>query len=459
MVEGGLTIVSNRLPVTITDQSGEIIVGRSIGGLAIALGSVAKRGRARWVGWTGLESTIPAAKLKRAGLPKNLIPVQAPAKLMRGFYDNFSNRVLWPLLHGIRPCYDPSELDWKAYKEANRRFAVAALRATDPGGLLWVHDYHLLLVPRYLAEEGTNNRVGLFLHVPFPTPDKWFALPYAEEILDSLCQADVLGFQSQRDLRNFRSCVRTAGIRKPRCRAEVFPIGVDFEAYSSAPASPAIKLTTRLIREAAEGRKIIFSLSRLDYTKGILAQLLAAERFLAGTNKREDYVYKLIVAPSRERLDEYQDLRANIDRLVADINHRLGNGRWQPVDYSYRNIGFEDVVSHFSAADVLMVLPDMDGMNLVTKEYIAARQDDKGMLIMTGTTGAACQLKDALRVAPHDIGAAARALKRAFDMPAAERKRRWRHLRASVREQDVFWWAESFVSALATPGGQPKLMI
>ena len=390
MVKGGLTIVSNRLPVTITDQSGGITVERSIGGLATALGSVVGRGHAKWVGWTGLEHSLPPAELRRAGLSENLIPIQPPAKLLRGFYHNFSNRVLWPLMHGMQSVYRPSEKDWESYKEANRRYADAALAAAGPDGIFWAHDYHLLLLPRYLREKGASNRAGLFLHIPFPEPGDWFLLPQAREILENLNQADVLGFQSAHDAENFRECARRIGISEPSCRVGVFPIGVDFEAYNAAPKKPDVKKAVERIRGGAlKGKKVIFSLSRLDYTKGLLTQLRAVERFLANHARPEKFVYKLVVAPSREKIDEYRHLKEDLVRLAADINRRLGSKKWQPVDYSYQNIGFRDVTAWYATSEVLLVLPDIDGMNLVTKEYVATRQDDEGMLVISNTIGAA----------------------------------------------------------------------
>lgn len=450
MVSGGVIVVSNRLPVTIIEKAGSAVVERSIGGLATALASVVGRTGAKWVGWTGLARNLSDKQLKQAGLPDSLLPVQASEPLMRGYYQNFSNRILWPTMHDIRPCYQPTEQDWKSYQAVNRRFAQVASRAAQPGDIIWVQDYHLLLMPKYLRAMGGQNRVGLFLHSPFPSPEYWFALPHAQKMLESLCEADVLGLQTERDVDNFRECARIIGARKYPRFVGAFPIGVDFETYNAAPATPAVREMVVCNKDAVGGKKIIFSLSRLDYTKGIVAQLLAVERFFADNPEREDFVYKLVVAPSREQVDEYQHLRQTIDRVAADINRRLGNERWQPVDYSYQNIGFEEVTSWYSASDTLLLLPETDGMNLVAKEYIATRQDDNGMLVISNTIGSSFQLPDALQVPPHDITAAANALTQATRMPEAERVQRWQGLRSSVQLQDVTWWADQFLTTLAS---------
>ncbi len=442
-------MVSNRLPVTIKQRAKGVVIKRSIGGLVTALDSVVRRGHSKWVGWTGLEGILSASKLKHAGLPEYLVPVQAGRRLLKGYYNNFSNRQLWPSMHDIRPCCGATERDWAAYQTVNRRFAEAVRRVSKPEDMIWIQDYHLLMMPEHLRAIGQTNRIGVFLHIPFPTPEYWFALPHAQEMLESLCQANLLGLQTQRDVENFKECVKMVGL-KPAGTVGVFPIGVDYGTYHSGASRPGARRILKRIQKATSGKKVVFSLSRLDYTKGIIAQLLAAERFLAGHPDRENFVYKLIVAPSREQVDEYQHLRQTIIRVVKDINRRLGHKEWRPVSYSYRNIGFEEVSAWYALADTLLLLPETDGMNLIAKEYVAARQNDNGMLILSETAGSSFQLRDALLVPPHDIPAAVRALKKAVNMKAAERKLRWAKLRANVKNEDVMWWADGFIAALGS---------
>lgn len=440
--------MSNRLPVTIKEESGELRFERAIGGLATALHSVSQRFNATWVGWSGLPRVLSEEELASIGLPEDLVPVQADVNITRRYYDRFSNRLLWPNMHSMFTSFMPNSKDWTAYKEMNRRFAMAVKSAVGSDeDLIWVHDYHLMLVPQLLRAMGVKNRIGFFLHTPFPSPEFIFGLPHARELFAGLCAANVVGFQTQRDVRNFWECSESAsGVVRPDM-AGAFPIGTDFDAYSKAASDNVRQLVTQG-KERAQGKKVIFSLSRLDYTKGIVAQLMAVQRFLTNHPAREGLLYKLVVAPSREQLGEYKDLKERIARVVRDINKRLGNRHWQPVDYTYESLNFEQVVAWYRVSDILLLLPEMDGMNLVAKEYIAARNNNSGVLVLSTAMGSAAQLPEALLVDAHDTHAAAEALKNAHAMSASERMGRWQALLSTVRDQDVFWWAERFVSAL-----------
>jgi len=449
MTIGGVIIVSNRLPITVTERAGEMIIQRAIGGVATTLDAIAKRYSARWVGSSGLPRVLDDTELAGVKFPDGLIPVQADAELLKGYYDHFANRLLWPSLHGMFTKFRPSVKDWRAFSEMGHRFADAiaqAIHSTDE--LIWVHDYHLPLVPGYLRKLGVKNRIGFFLHTPFPSPEHMLGLPHIHELLAGLCAADVLGFQTERDVDNFWQCLRVTGADCQPNLVGAFPIGTHFEAYKAAVSRPTVQQLIAKRREQTKGKRVIFSLSRLDYTKGIVPQLLAMEQFMAAYPKREELVYKLVVAPSREQIDEYKALKAMIDRVAGDVTKRLGNSTWQPIDYSYENLGFEEVVSWYAVADSLLLLPEMDGMNLVAKEYVATRHDDGGALILSKAAGAAFQLQEALLVDPKDTDAAAAALHHVHTMPEAERSGRWQALTATVRDQDAYWWAEQFLSTL-----------
>jgi trehalose-6-phosphate synthase len=443
-------IVSNRLPVVIKQKAGKVSVERAIGGVATTLNAVAERYRARWVGWTGLPRVLSGSELADAGLPDTLTPVQARYSLIRRYYDRFANRLLWPSLHGMTPSFAPDVKDWAAFCEVNRRFARTikqTVRSADE--LIWVHDYHLTLLPHYLRELGLTNRIGFFLHTPFPFPAFLTDMLYARRLFSSLTAADVIGFQTERDATNFRQFMKLMHRRLRRGQIGVFPIGTNAEAHQAAAERPGVRRSVRDIHGQTKGRRLIFSLSRLDYTKGIIIQLLAVERFLTEYPRREEVRYKLVVAPSREQLGEYRRLKERIERVVRGINMRLGNSTWTPVDYSYQNLDFEGVVAWYKAADVLLLLPEMDGMNLIAKEYVAARFKDPGVLVLSTAMGAAYQLSGALLVEAKDARGAAAALHQAQEMPPAERADRWRTLSAVVQNQDVFWWAEQFLAALS----------
>lgn len=449
MAKRGLIIVSNRLPVAIKEVDGKLQAERAIGGVATALNAVAERHKARWVGWSGLPRVLPAKELAALNFPKGFVPVQAGPGLIRRYYDHISNSLLWPSLHGMFTDFVPHPKDWQAFKEMNRRFAEAVQNTIEsPDDLIWVHDYHLMLVPRYLREAGVTNRVGFFLHTPFAAPEFMLGLPYAKELLSGMCAADVVGFQTEGDVDNFWGSLEIAGCPTAPGLAGVFPIGADFKAFRAAGAKPSVRQKIQKQLKAIKGKNVIFSLSRLDYTKGIIAQLLAVERFFARYPNRESLVYKLVVAPSREQLGEYQELKRNIERVARRINRRLRTKHWQPIEYSYENLGFEDVVAWYKMADTLLLLPEKDGMNLVSKEYIAARDRDQGVLVLSKGMGSAVQLPEALLVDAQDTEAAASALERAQKMSDAEQSGRWQALRSGVRDQDIFWWAENFLHTL-----------
>ena len=453
MGKAKVLIVSNRLPVNLVERGGKVIAERSIGGVATALDAVAKRFRASWIGWTGQRRVLADKDLESSGLARRYLPVQAGDRLVRGFYDHFSNRFLWPTMHGKRVDYSPTEEDWAAYQSMNRRFAAAVAEAAKPDDIIWVNDYHLMLVPAYLREMGVTNRIGFFLHVPFPRSGFWMRRPYARTLAESLAVSDVVGMQTNRDVQEFRAYMSAIGVR-PQGLLRAFPIGVDYEAYRRAAKQPVVQRLGQNIKKAISGKKVIFSLSRMDYTKGILTQLHAVRRLLTGHKQREGLVYKLVVAPSRENLPEYTRLSKQITDMVDDINNSLGTADWQPIDYEHRTIDFDEVTAWYTVADTLLLLPDADGMNLIAKEYVAARQDNNGMAVLTTTMGAAEQLGRALLVPPGDPSAAASALEQALKMRPAERPQRWQRLRAAVRDQDIFWWADSFVAAVAASSGK-----
>ena len=443
-----MVIVSNRLPVSLKEGAEGIKVSRAVGGVATTLDAVAKSYGAYWVGWSGLPKVLSVAQLAAVRLPHGCVPVQAGADLIRRYYDRFSNQLLWPRLHGMPTSFKPEQRDWEAYQDMNRRFAhevTRALRSADD--LIWVHDYHLMLLPQYLRDEGVENRIGFFLHTPMAPAKDMIGLPHIRQLLAGLTAADVVGFQTKRDMLYFDQLLRLTGI-KPRGRAGVFPIGTDAVAYQQAAARPSVLRRIGELRKQTNGRKVIFSLSRLDYTKGILTQLQAVERFLGSRPHPEQWLYKLVVAPSREQLGEYRNLKSKIEHAVKRINQKLKIPGWQPVDYSYENLGFEDVVAWYKTADMLLLLPDMDGMNLIAKEYVAARGREAGLLVLSKNIGSALQLTDALLVEPGDAEAAVQALAYAESMPDAEQQRRWQALSAVVEEQDVFWWADIFLSRL-----------
>lgn len=420
-----------------------------MGGLATALTSVADQYDMLWIGWPGNKKLLSNTQLNDLHFPDILVPISLSARLIKNYYDRFSNGMLWPLMHGITPSRLAGEADWDAMHEVCRRFADAIEEKLQPDDVIWVHDYHLVLLPKMLRDDGVKNRLGFFLHTPFPRPKYLKKWRHCRRMLKSLSQVDVLGFQTERDAKNFKDCLNDANIEmKKGAIVRDFPIGVDYKAFHTATKTPAVSMYLRKLKNTLTGKKVVLSVSRLDYTKGIIEQLWAVERVLE-TYGPTKILYKIVVAPSRENVDEYKKLKQEIEETVDFINkwfkRRYGV---VPIEFSYRAHGFEELNAWYRAADVLLVTPKIDGMNLVVKEYIAARNDERGAIVLSQTIGAAFQLKDAVQVEPDDVTAIADGLMHALTMPALERIRRWRRLRRNVREENVFWWTKQFLDVL-----------
>ena len=448
-MSGRTIIASNRLPVSVVEKDGKLTLHRSMGGLATALSSVSGQYDLLWIGWPGSKRKLSREQLKNLHFPDALVPITMSAQLLKHYYDRLSNGTLWPLLHGIKPTRLAQKADWDAMYEVTSRFSDAIQENLQADDVIWVHDYHLVLLPKMLRDRGVKNRIGFFLHTPFPpvsTLKKW---KNRTRLLESLSQADVLGFQTERDADNFGDNMAAAGMRmRAGAVVQAFPIGIDYKAYHSAVKAPAVGRYLKKLKKTLTGKKVILSVSRLDYTKGILEQLWAVEQALEAYGPGKA-IYKLVVAPSRETVEAYRQLKDDIEEIVEIINQRFQKRYgYAPIEFTYRDHGFVELNAWYRAADVLLVTPKIDGMNLVVKEYIAARNDDRGAIVLSETIGAAFQLQDAILVDPLNIDDIADALLHAMEMPAFERIRRWRAMRKNVKQEDVFWWTGKFLDVL-----------
>ncbi len=443
--------MSNRLPISVIEEHGKLTSKPSVGGLATAMSSIAKRQQAIWIGWPGTKQPLDAAQLKSLALPKEIVPVMPSEDQLERYYDRMANGVLWPIMHGISLAHsrEITDEDWRAMEDVTAQFAQAVQKQVRPEDVIWIHDYHLSFLPRHLRAAGVKNRIGFFLHTPFPPADFLLERPLHRQLLKSLTQVDVLGLQTERDVKHFRTSLAAAGMSmKKDAVVKAFPIGVDFKAYHSASRLAIVRTHLARLRAKLGGRRLILSASRLDYTKGIIEQLYAVQQLLERLKHPERLVYKLIVSPSREDVQEYRHLKRDIEETVAAINARFALRGFRPIVYTYRSHDFEELNAWFRLAHILLVTPRIDGMNLVVKEYIAARENGQGTIVLSETAGAAFQLKDALQVNPRDIDAITKRLFEALRMSNTERKRRWRSLRRTVKEQDVFWWADNFLREL-----------
>lgn len=439
-----LIIVSNRLPVSVREEHGNFTLSRSNGGLATALASLFNQDTSLWIGWTGLRRRLSNQKLQELDFEPYLLPINLTKRNVTGYYDGFSNSILWPLAHGLPKNSRRTTKLWQDYEAVNRQFAKAISAVIEPDDLIWVHDYHLLLLPQLLRDMGVANKIGFFLHTPFFTPDTLLKTGHNKDLLQGLLAADFIGLQTTADVKRLHAALQAS--RLPQTvNAQALPIGIDFNQFNELANDTAVNQMTNKYRKTLAGKTVVFSLSRLDYTKGILAQLDAFERLLKTTDRPRDIIYRLNVAPSREEAPEYHRLKNQIERRVERINTHYD---WQPVWYSYDNMDVKEMTAWYQIGDVHLNIPIADGMNLIAKEYIAARQNP-GILIISSTMGAAAQLTDALIVEPHSPKATAKALQQALEMPAAERARRWRRLRHTVKSTQASHWAAAFLERLA----------
>ena len=470
---GRLIVVSNRLPFSFRrDEAGRWQTEPGGGGLVTALLPVLRHRGGMWIGWAGSDDDSPDLSREVAVVGENagctLKIVALTAEEVRNFYEGFSNEIVWPLFHDMPGLCNFDPAYWRTYCEVNRKYARAVHDASAPGDFVWVHDYHLMSVAAELRRLGSESRTGFFLHIPFPPPDIYLKLPWRMSLIEALLEFELIGFQTVRDRRNFLECVRllvkgadvegrgqvvqvVTGRRK--VRVGNFPISIDFNAFMRQAAAPEVAARAKELHTLLPKRKLILGIDRLDYTKGIPLRLQAFQNALTrypGLRERISLIQ--VVVPSREDIPEYRGLKTEIEQRVGKINGGFVDpGGWVPVWYVYRSLSRLDLLAYYRAADIALITPLKDGMNLVAKEYCACSIEEDCALILSEFAGAAAQLaRGALLVNPYDIEGVADALHRAFHMDAGERQARMRSMRRSIRDNDVFWWVDSFLRAAIT---------
>jgi trehalose 6-phosphate synthase len=389
-----------------------------------------------------------------------LVSVPLSREEITGYYEGFSNGSLWPLFHGAIRQPEYHRPWWASYRIVNERFAAAAAGVAEEGGVVWVQDYHLLLVPTLLRHMRPDLRIGFFLHIPFPSEDLFIRLPWRQELIEGMLGADVIGFQTPGAARNFTrlahrfdqaivhgNTIRTGG---RVVIADAFPISVDVDRFEKATKTPAVRRRAdELRRRVGRGRRVVLGVDRLDYTKGIDLRLKAYEELLRREpDKASHTVLVQVAVPSRERVGEYRRLQQLVDAFIGRLNGEYGDVGTNPVDYIRRNLAFEELVALYLVADVMVVTPLADGMNLVAKEFVACRPKDTGVLVLSEFAGAAAEFKTALMVNPHDVNGMAMAISRALNMSVGEQRRRMRALRAVVHAHTLGDWAATFLKAL-----------
>ena len=451
-----LVVVSNRGPFRVKGSGARRHIVRAAGGLVTALDPVLRRRGGVWVSARESEQAI-VVDASTEGF--ELAEVAMTRKLREAFYGPVSNGVLWPTLHSMPATVELGSAPWSSYRDANRAFAQASLQAGGSDAVYWIHDYHLMLVPALLRERAPHARIGWFCHIPWPGPDLFAALPWRDEMLEGLLGADVLGFHTEEFAQQFLDCVARLtdhtieglSVRhgSRTTRVVVAPIGVPYGDIQRLAQSPEVLRRTREIRRLISDRTMILGVDRLDYTKGVPERLRAFEGLLrSNPGIRRKVVLVQVMVPSREAVRAYRELKDEVDRMVGDINGRFAITGLVPVHYFYRSLSKEDLYAHYRAADIGLVTPLRDGMNLVAHEYCASRLDDSGVLVLSEFAGAARHLPDALLVNPHDVDQTTGALMRALRMPADEQTERMRSLRAVVEKLDVHGWASRYLEQL-----------
>ncbi|MEM1598645.1 MAG: bifunctional alpha,alpha-trehalose-phosphate synthase (UDP-forming)/trehalose-phosphatase [Pyrobaculum sp.] len=466
-----LIVVSNRLPVVLTKGEGGLEIREAVGGLATAMKTFIKAtdgGRALgfrevlWVGWSGVRAEDETQEVRDRLREMGLSTVPITGEEVGLFYEGFCNSTLWPLLHGFTAYTVFERRFWEAYVRVNQKYAEAVASLVEPGDFVWVHDYHLMLLPAMLRE-AHDVGIGFFLHIPFPPAEVYQLIPppWRTSLLDGVLGADLVGFHTHEYVSNFiRSVSKFLGhkveggfvhLGRRRARVGAFPISIDFDFFHNSITNPEVAKEVEELRQRLKGLKIVFSIDRLDYTKGNLNRLRAWERFLKENPEwRGRAVFIMVVVPSRTGVPQYEAMKKEIEREVGRINGELGEVDWVPVVYISRFIPTTTLLALYNVADAALITPLRDGMNLVAKEYVASRRDCRGVLILSETAGAAQELLQALIVNPNDESGVANAIKKALMMSEEEQCRRIKAMQERIRQHDVVKWAVDFIHTLFT---------
>jgi len=461
---GRLLIVSNRLPVTIEKRKDGLHFPQSTGGLATGLGSFYKSYDSVWIGWPGISSD-KTNKEERKDIEAKLMsefnchPVFLSKNDIEKYYHGFSNKTLWPLFHYFTQYVIHDKNFWETYQRVNELFSDKISEIANKDDIVWIHDYHLMLLPKLTRERLPDATIGFFHHIPFPSFEIFRLLPWREEILKGLSGADVIGFHTDDYTRHFlTSAHRLLGYEYTLgqmhahdriIRADAFPMGIAYERFSKAIQNPEVQKKITNFRKKIPEYTVILSVDRLDYTKGIPQRLEVFNTFLErNPGYREKVIFILVAVPSRTQVEQYRLLRKQIDELVGWINGKYSTIGWTPILYLYRSLPFPTLSALYSIADVCLVTPLRDGMNLIAKEYIATKTDGKGVLILSEMAGAAKELGEAIIVNTNNREEMVEALARALTMPEEEQIERNRTMQKRIKRYDVVRWVEEFIDKL-----------
>ncbi len=438
-----------------------MVFTRSEGGLATGLGSLQTSAEKHWIGWPGLypENDNEKDHIVQTLAQEDFHPVFLSPDQIENFYEGYSNSVIWPLCHYFYAYIEYENKYWEAYKEVNMMFCMEALKIIEPGDTVWIQDYQLMLLPGFLREEIPDISIGYFHHIPFPSYELFRVLAERAEILEGLLGADLIGFHTHDYMRHFISAAyRVLGLdcvldeinyNNRVVHVDTFPMGINFPLHYSAVENDNVRSKVELFKEQFGNQKLILSVDRLDYSKGILHRLTGFEELLEHHPEfREKVSLVMVVVPSRDSVEKYASLKIKTDETIGGINGKYSSMNWIPVYYFYHAVPFEELMALYYIADIALVTPLRDGMNLVAKEYVAVKRDSPGILILSEMTGAAIELTDAIIINPNNIGEIEGAIIQALTMPEQEQAERMKKMLKTVSIQTVAKWATDFVREL-----------
>lgn len=457
-----LILVANRLPVKVKEDKGELEYKPSEGGLATGLSSLEEPKERLWIGWPGIinNDKDKQEQIKADLAKRQMRPIFLSDEAYRNYYEGFSNETLWPLFHYFIENTKYDKEFWQYYYQVNQEFCREVLKHYEEGDTIWIHDYHLMLLPSLIREHLPGAKMGFFLHIPFPSYEVYRLLPWRKALLNGLLGADLIGFHTSSYMRHFSSSVyRLLGIEQHLgsfqlnehrlVRVDAFPMGIDFKKFNEKVKTSEARKEAETYRSKFGSLDLILSVDRLDYSKGILQRLKAFEYLLQQNPEYQGNIsLVLVVVPSREVVDEYKELKEEIDEMVGYVNGNYGGLDWLPIHYFYRSLDFLSLLSLYSIAKVGLVTPFRDGMNLIAKEFIASKADCEGVLVLSEMAGAGAELSEALIINPNDLEQVANAIDQALKMPLAEQRRRNRIMQEKLETYDIANWAHDFINRL-----------
>lgn len=466
---GRIVIVSNRLPVTIERRKGSLNYRQSAGGVATGLSSFYKAHESIWIGWPGIANEKLSSEEKETikdtlETEFSCYPVFLSQKSIRQYYEGFSNKTIWPLFHYFSQFVIHDKHFWRAYCQVNEQFSHVVSEIVRQDDMIWIHDYQLMLVPQFLRKNNPEIAIGYFHHIPFPSYELFRLLPWRRQILEGLVGADLIGFHTDDYARHFLVSIhRLLGhehnlgqftVDNRLIRVDTFPMGIDYDRFSQAFSNAKVKKDFQRFKQRVSDCKVILSVDRLDYTKGIPQRLEAFGDFLDKYQEyREKIVLVLVAVPSRTKVEHYERLKRTLDELVGMINGKYGTIGWTPIWYFYRTFSFNALTVLYNIADVCLVTPVRDGMNLIAKEYIASKNDGAGVLILSEMTGAAKEMGESIIVNPNNREEVVDAIVTALNMSEEERIQRNRVMQSRLERYNVKRWAREFIERL---GGVKK---